>query len=57
MFLMFLSVQALDISKINNTSGKYIFMRKYFQGTYFWKFGLEDCKFHRRYYNYYKLKL
>ena len=31
-----------------NTLGEYIFMRKYFQGTYFWNLGLENYKFHGR---------
>ena len=44
---MFLSV---FVKLINNTLGEYIFVRKYFQGTYFWKFGLKNCKFHGRYY-------
>ena len=33
-----------------NTLGEYIFMRKYFQGTYFCNLGLENYKFQGRYY-------
>ena len=43
-FSMFLSVQCI----VNNTLGEYIFVRKYFQGTYFWELCLQNCKFYRR---------
>ena len=33
-----------------NTLGEYIFVRKYFQGTYFCKLCLKNCKFRRRYF-------
>ena len=43
---MTLSVQVLAICEINNTSGKYIFVRKYFQGTCFCELGLQNYKCH-----------
>ena len=43
---MFLSVQGI----VNNTLVEYIFVRKYFQGTYFCELFLENCKFHGRYF-------
>ena len=47
---MFLSVRALAICQINNTLEEYIFVKKYFQGTYFCEMGLENCKFHGSYF-------
>ena len=41
---MILSVQVLAICEISNTSGEYIFVRKYFQGTYFCELGLQNYK-------------
>ena len=43
---MTLSVQVLAICEINNTSGKYIFVRKHFQGTCFCELGLQNYKCH-----------
>ena len=43
-FSMFLTIRTLPICQMNNTLGEYIFVRKYFQGTYFCKLGLENCK-------------
>ena len=35
---------------MNNTLGKYIFVRKYLQRTDFCELCLENCKFHRKYF-------
>ena len=43
---MFLNVWALAICQINNTLEEYIFVREYFQVTYFYELGLENYKFH-----------
>ena len=40
----------LNCGEYFNTLGEYIFVRKYFQGTYFYDLGLENYKFHGRYY-------
>ena len=45
---MFFSGLALAICQINNTLGEYIFVRKYFQGTYFFELRLKNVKFHKR---------